>query len=103
MGKTMENLHAATDFVGSNYGGGRFKKNFEDWLNQDASNDTSKAKDFVLPSPMWVNFKMPEHSKDIQPAATAESKSDRHALANTNRKKVRAEYAKFIKKARNDE
>ena len=47
---------------------------------------------------MWVKFKMPGHSKEIQPASTAESKADHHALANANRQKLRAEFKKFIEK-----
>ena len=53
---------------------------------------------FCKPSPMWAKFEMPKDSKDTQPSATAESKSDSKALVNANRKKVRAEFGKFIKK-----
>ena len=50
---------------------------------------------FCKPSPKWAEFAMPEHSEDIQSASTAESKLN---AANANRKKVRTEFEKFIKK-----
>merc|ERR1719174_2274749 len=102
--KTMEALHAATDFIDSNYGGGQFEKKFDDWLVQhrEITGLSSTMKEFDLfckPSPKWAEFAMPEHSEDIQSASTAESKLN---AANANRKKVRTEFEKFIKKVRKD-
>ena len=52
---------------------------------------------FCKPTPTWVEFQMPKYSEDSQSASTAESKSDQHA-AYLNRKKVRTEFGKIIKK-----